>query len=135
MEYTNYKKEFQIPTKICVEAKRYMKHILDQIKKNQIQIIGLDYGGLTLMAWTYHTWVEATTIIEDEGMIVNETNARNTSITKVHPAVKIQYDAHAQLRLLMIEYGLTPKSRGRVDAIQGNLFDLSPELQKFKIAQ
>jgi len=128
-------KDFQIPTKICVEAKRFMKHLLDQIKQNQIQIIGLDHGGLTLIAWTYHTWVEATTTVEDEGMIVRETNARNTSITKAHPAVKIQYDSIAQLRLLMIEYGLTPKSRGRVDAVQGNLFDLSPQLQKFSIAQ
>ena len=128
-------KEFQIPTKICVEAKRFMKHLLTQLKENQILIMGLDYGGLTLMAWAYHTWVEATSTIEDEGMIVRETNARNTTITKAHPAVKIQYDSIAQLRLLMVEYGLTPKSRGKVDAIQGNLFDVNPQLQKFKIVK
>jgi len=127
--------EFQIPTKICVEAKRFMKHLLDQLKENQIHILGLDHGGLTLMAWTYHTWVKAIAIIEKEGMVVTETNARNTTITKAHPAVKIAYDSNAQLKQWMVEYGLTLKSRGKVDAIQGNLFDLSPELEKFRIVK
>ena len=133
MEYTNYKKEFQIPTNICVEAKRFMKHILDQLKEHQIHILGLDYGGLTLMAWNYHHWVKAIEMIEKEGIVVTETNARNTTITKTHPAVKIAYDNNAQLKQWMVEYGLTLKSRGKVDAVQGNLFDLSPELEKFRI--
>ena len=134
----NLKKEFQIPTKICLEAKQYMKHLLSQLSEHGIAITGLDYGGLTLMAWTYHHWIKATDTIEAEGYIVQEENARGTTITKVHPAVKIQYDCNAQLRALLVEYGLTPKSRGRMDGRQGMIpFPLSDEnpLRKFKIVQ
>jgi len=126
-------KEFQIPTKICLEAKQFMKLLLQHLKDNRIMITGLDHGGLTLIAWTYHTWVQATEILSDESFIIEETNARNTTITKIHPAIKIQYDAAAQLRQLLVEYGLTPKSRGRVDALQGDLFEVPPQLSKFKI--
>ncbi|MBA7523483.1 hypothetical protein ES705_15610 [subsurface metagenome] len=130
-------KEFPIPTKICLEAKQFMKHLLKQLKDNGINVTGLDHGCLYLIAWTFHRLVRATQKIEDEGEIIKEVTARGNRITKTHPAIKIEYDSRAQLTRLLVEFGLTLKSSGRLeDAKQGNLFEeCPPGLQKFRIVK
>lgn len=128
-------KEFHIPTQICLEAKQFMKQLLRHLADNYIAITGLDHAGLILISWSYHNYIVATRLIEDEGMILREVNARNTAITKSHPAIKVQYDSNAQLQQLLKEYGMTPKSRGVVDGKQGRLFDddINSPLGKFNI--
>lgn len=128
--------EFKIiPTEICLEAKQFMKYLLQQLKDNGVMITSLDHAGLYLIAWTFHSFVKATKTIESEGSIIKERNNKNTTILKPHPAKKMQYDANAQLTKLLIEYGLTPRARGRVDATQGDLFESPPELRKFEIVK
>lgn len=127
-------KEFHIPTKICLEAKQFMKQLLEHLEDNYVAISGLDHAGLTLISWSYSNYIEATRLIETEGMIVREVNARNSSITKPHPAIKIQYDSNTQLRLLLMEYGMTPKSRGVIDGKQYKLpFEKDSPLGKFNV--
>ena len=125
--------KFKIPAKVCLEAKHFMKDLLVQLDLNGVDITGLDHMGLTLMTWSYHNFVQARKVLQAEGLVVRERDARNTTITKPHPAVKIQYDANAQLRQLLVEYHLTPRSRGRSDASQLDLFKKNPQLEKFKV--
>jgi len=124
-------KSFQIPTEICREAKQFMKRVTRHMEERGVAIREGDHGGLELMAWTYHHWFKANETVNKEGYIVKETNARGTAITKIHPAVKIAYDCNAQLRQLLVEYGLTPKSRNAVGGIQGDLWKQNPQLSKF----
>lgn len=99
-----------------------MKALLKSLENQGIQWNGLDNGILNLIAYEYHKWSESRNLVMKEGFVLREKNARNAGVTKPHPAVKIMYDAASQLRLLFVEFGLTPKSRGKVDALQGQLF-------------
>lgn len=115
--------EYRVPGDICDEAKLYMKALFISMKEYGIQWNGLDNGILNLIAYEYHKWCKAKDILMTDKLVLKESNARNVGVSKAHPAIKIMYDATSQLRLLYIEFGLTPKSRGNVDALQGKLFD------------
>jgi len=115
--------DYTIPSDIGTEARQYMKALLKSLDDQGIQWNGLDNGILNLIAYEYHKFVESRDLVMKEGFVLRERNARNAGVTKPHPAVKIMYDATSQLRLLYIEFGLTPKSRGKVDALQRQLFN------------
>jgi P27 family predicted phage terminase small subunit len=128
------KKEFHIPTDICLDAKKYMKQLLQELRDKGIEITILDHVSLELIANTYDLWLDATNTYKKEGNIISETNARNTTITKPHPAIKIAFDSGAQLRKLLLDYGLTLGTKIRIDALQGDLFEeIPPQLQKFRV--
>ncbi len=118
--------DYVIPADICDEAKRYMNALFVSMKNYGVQWNGLDNGILNLIAYEYHKWVTARNLCMSEKFVIREKNARNVGITKPHPAVKIMYDASAQLRLLYIEFGLTPKARGKADPLQIKLFESQP---------
>lgn len=124
--------KYKIPVKLCAEARGYMKGLMHQLHDQQIGINGLDFLALDQLAWTIHTYSKARAEVMKEGYVVKETNARNTTIRKPHPAVKIMYDSNAQMIKLLMLFGLTPKSRGNVNALQGKL-PMSPGLDKFKL--
>lgn len=109
-----------------------MKALLKELVEQQIGVNGLDNIALDQLAYTIHTYSVARKEVMKEGFVVKETNARNTTIRKPHPAVKIMYDSNAQMIKLLQQFGLTPKSRGNVNALQGKL-PLTPELDKFKL--
>lgn len=122
--------DFKIPTKICLEAKQYMKGLLQQLEEHQIGVNGLDHLALEQIAYTYHTWAVARKAVLKEGYILKEKNARNAGVSKPHPAVKIMYDANAQLTKLVQLFGLSPKSRGSIGNLQLHL-PMNPALDKF----
>ena len=105
--------DFVIPVEICEKAKDYMKGLLKSIKDNHITITSLDNGALMLIAYTYHDYMEAMETLANSKKVIKETNARNTVITKAHPAVKMKLDAQVQLQKLLAEFHLTPRSRNR----------------------
>ena len=123
-------KDFPVPADICPAAKNYMKALLHELTENMIDYNGLDYLALELIAYTYHTYITAKDLVLKENYVVKERNARNAGISKPHPAVKIMYDANSQLTRLVQEFGLTPKSRGNLNNLQGKLA-FNPALDKF----
>lgn len=104
-------KEFKIPAGICSEAKQYVKSLLQELKNNEVEITTVDYLGLEIIAHTYDLFIEATAIIEKEGMTIKE----NDGSTKIHPAIQIQYNFKTELNKWIEQYELT-----------------TGELQKFK---
>jgi len=85
----------------------------------------LDTSALTLISNTYDTYIKATKILLKEGLIINTTTKAGDSI-KAHPAVKIQLDAQVQLTKLLIEFGLTPKSRKDIVSQKDKYETMSP---------
>lgn len=76
-------KNYKPPAGICEEAKQYFKNLLQELDYNCIII----KSPFDIIAWTYHHWMEATSIIEKEGLVIKE-----NGITKIHPAIQIQHD-------------------------------------------
>lgn len=72
----------------------------------------VDLFALELLAETLATASDAAAVIRAEGM----TSKTADGNAKGHPATKILETARAQASRLMIEFGLTPRSRGSVDA-------------------
>lgn len=125
------KTDYTIPEDICLKAIQNMSRLLAHLEENK-KIKCIDFAELDLIAYTYDDMIEAIEIIKKEGRVVKEITARGNRVTKSHPAVKIKADCMLRLIRLYADFGLNPKSRGEVDAKQGNLFsDISPELQKF----
>jgi P27 family predicted phage terminase small subunit len=122
---------YRIPKGLCPEARAYMKHILTEMETENIGVKNLDQLALDQLAWTIHTYTKAKKEVLKEGFVVKETNARNTTIRKPHPAVKIMYDSNAQMIKLLQMFGMTPKSRGASGQIRLPLE--GDPLKKFKI--
>lgn len=123
---------YQIPVNLHPKARQNMKRLLAHLEENK-KIKSIDFAELDLIAYTYDDMIESIEIIRKEGRVVKEITARGNRVTKSHPAVKIKADCMLRLIRLYSDFGLNPKSRGEIDAKQGNLFDdLSPALQKFR---
>lgn len=103
-----------IPSKISSKSKRFMRELMSVLDEKAVHTT-LDKSAIQLIAHTYDNWLQATEMLEKDGLtIYNYTSAgRNL---KAHPAVKIQLDAQIQLTKLLIEFGLTPKSRKDVNS-------------------
>lgn len=103
-----------IPSKISSKSKRFMSTLLNVLDEKEIHTT-LDRAAIQLIAHTYDNWLCATEMLERDGLtIYNYTSAGKNM--KAHPAVKIQLDAQIQLTKLLIEFGLTPKSRKDVSS-------------------
>jgi len=105
----NQTRNRSIPSNITDKAKRFMKELLIVLEDKNIHTT-LDKTAISLLAHTYDNYIKATEMLEHDGLtLYNYTSAGKNM--KAHPAVKIQLDAQIQLTKLLIEFGLTPKSR------------------------
>lgn len=104
-----------IPSAVGNKTKTFMKELLQVLEDKSINT-ALDKTAIQLMAYTYDNYIKATEQLEQNGSltIYNYTSAGKN--LKAHPAVKIQLDAQIQLTKLLVEFGLTPKSRKDIDS-------------------
>jgi len=99
---------FEIFKNICPEAKKYIKNLLQELKDNGTGILSHEYLGIKLIGMTYHDLIEATKIIEKEGLTITEKDDTGTTYTKIHPAVQILHDDKLMLNQWIEEYELIP---------------------------
>ena len=66
-------------------------------------------------AWT--TWKGATQKIRQFGMVVK--NKQDGDLPIISPYVKIAHNAMSQMRALLVEFGMTPSSRVRIQVQPG----------------
>lgn len=71
-----------------------------------------DLRAFELLCETLATAAAAQATVAAEGLTIN-----GAGTVRTHPAVKIQEGARAQATRLLIEFGLTPRARGHVDAV------------------
>jgi P27 family predicted phage terminase small subunit len=115
-----------IPSSISNKAKRFMKDLLEVLDEKSIHT-KLDSAAISLLAHTYDNYIRATEMIEHDGLIVNSYSGTSKT-KKAHPAIKIQLDAQIQLTKLLVEFGLTPKSRKDIESAKAPATDSPLEL-------
>ena len=124
-QYQSVQRQKVIPTTISEGARKFMFRLLRTLEEKNIDS-KLDEAAIMLIANTYDTYLKATEILNREGLVVAViTNAGSNP--KAHPAVKIQNDAQSQLTRLLVEFGLTPKSRKETTAISKEDAQDTPE--------
>ena len=126
------KRNTLIPSKVCDRTKRFMRDLLEVLDQNNVHSV-LDKPAIQLLAYTYDNYIKATEMIEQSDIVVYHYTSTGKNL-KAHPAVKIQLDAQVQLTKLLIEFGLTPKSRKDIDSakVQPDASPLELFIQKHK---
>ena len=108
MEY----KKILLPDGLCETAEKYIKTVIDYLKKND-KLNAIDVGTLHLLATSYDQYLKANELIAKDGLVVP--GAKNSIIP--HPAVRIAKDAKSMALNLMSQMGLTLKSRTKLNQI------------------
>lgn len=102
------------PSAIGGKAKKFMRELMVVLEDKNINT-ALDKAAISLIAHTYDNYIKATEILEHDGLTIYQYSGASKNI-RAHPAVKIQLDAQIQLTKLLVEFGLTPKSRKDIDS-------------------
>lgn len=88
-----------------------------KLYKELIILISNDNAlALNMLVITYSTYLEATEHLQLEGKVLQEFDYNNNPKTKPNPWVKIQLDSQIQLHKLIQEFGLTPKSKNKINS-------------------
>ncbi len=105
--------QLKIPHSVPSETRIYMRDLIKLLNAQDL-ITELDSGALKLLMQVHEKWIKSTKIIEDEGYVIADENARGTTCHKPHPALTIQKDATIQLTRLFAQFGLTPQARKKI---------------------
>jgi P27 family predicted phage terminase small subunit len=82
-------------------------------KLEAVGVLADSYGpALACYCETYSRWRKAEAMVRKQGMIVPTARGGH----QVHPALRVSRDASALMIRFLIEFGLTPSSRRRVQA-------------------
>lgn len=101
--------KYTIPKDIENDAAEYMTDVLSELKNKGI-LEEVDSAALTMLARNYSMFIKASKQLEIDGLTV--ISDRN-NITP-HPLIKIAKDAQTQAIKIMLEFGLTAKSRTKL---------------------
>lgn len=102
-------KKFTIPKDIESDAKVYMENVLEILESRGI-LENVDSAALTMLARNYSMFIKASKQLEIDGLTVKSDRGNISP----HPAIKIAKDAQTQAMKVMLEFGLTAKSRTKL---------------------
>lgn len=100
--------DYIIPKDIEKDAKVYIQNVIKQLE-NTGMLENVDSAALTMLARNYSMFIKASKQLEDEGLTVTSDRGNIAP----HPAIKIAKDAQTQAMKVMLEFGLTAKSRSK----------------------
>ncbi len=119
--------KYTIPKDIENDAAEYMTDVLSELKNKGI-LEEVDSAALTMLARNYSMFIKASKQLEIDGLTV--ISDRN-NITP-HPLIKIAKDAQTQAIKIMLEFGLTAKSRTKLPKKDNEDGEVSPFEQFIK---
>ena len=105
--------KFKIPTDIEKEAKDYMKDVILMLEDNSL-MKNVDNAALTMLARNYSMFIKASKQLEKDGLTV----VSDRGNIAPHPAIKIAKDAQNSAMKVMMEFGLTAKSRSKLKGVK-----------------
>jgi P27 family predicted phage terminase small subunit len=125
--------------KIHPKAKAQMDEIIKFLTKDK-SIIKQDSTALVILSNSFSVYYQAIDILNRDGLVFEDENKvmepclpgmEPTFITRLrnikpHPALKIANDSQNQITKLLIEFGLTPRSRKKTTLIPKKIDALSP---------
>ena len=129
--YTNlYRKEkamskFTMPTHLQKEARDYMKDVIAMLTDNGV-MEDVDVAALNMLAHNYNTFIVANKQLQKDGLTVTSDRGNISE----HPLIKVAKDAQTQAMKVMVEFGLTAKSRAKLPQMENADSELSP-LEQF----
>ena len=94
------------------ETRDYIDKVLDYlIKTGKLNVI--DNGALYMLADTYNTYIKASKLLKEEGLIsISDRGNKN-----IHPAYNIMKSSIAQAVVILRDFGLSLYSRGKLKVI------------------
>jgi P27 family predicted phage terminase small subunit len=101
--------KYVIPEDIENDAAEYMTDVLSELENRGI-LEEVDSAALTMLARNYSMFIKASKQLEIDGLTV--TSDRGNIVP--HPLIKIAKDAQTQAMKVMLEFGLTAKSRTKL---------------------
>lgn len=107
------KYKFQIPENIEEETKYFIGIIIDNLE-SQNRLDETYEGGLRMLTKAYDTYIKCNKKLDEEGFIM-VSDRGNQSISAYYLIAK---DAHKQVLQLIQEFGLSPKSSGKLKVIE-----------------
>ena len=84
----------------------------------------VDDTSLELLAMAYQEWYSAELKLMKEGRIYETFAANGAKVLKPHPAAAQSSDAWRRIRMMLIEFGLTPASRSKLERPEGRTLDI-----------
>ena len=84
----------------------------------------VDDTSLELLAMAYQEWYSAELKLMKEGRIYETFASNGAKVLKPHPAAAQSADAWRRIRRMLIEFGLTPASRSKLERPEGRTLDI-----------
>ena len=84
----------------------------------------VDDTSLELLAMAYQEWYSAELKLMKEGRIYEPFASNGAKVLKPHPAAAQSADAWRRIRMMLIEFGLTPASRSKLEKPEGRTLDI-----------
>ena len=106
-------KEFTIPKDIEADAKVYIENVLSKLESSGM-LENVDNAALTMLARNYSMFIKASKQLEKDGLTV----VSDRGNIAPHPAIKIAKDAQNSAMKVMMEFGLTAKSRSKLKGVK-----------------
>lgn len=103
------KLNISIPEDYCQEAKDALTDMLAILNKDTT-VSKIDEAALNLLGGYMNLYYTAEAVIRKEGAIRHK---KNSAVCLIHPAVKVMNEAGQKMYRLMIEFGMTPRSRDK----------------------
>lgn len=110
------KYKFNIPSNIQEETKYFINIIVSNLE-SQGRLDETYEGGLTMITKAYDTYIKCNKKLDEEGYIM-VSDRGNQSISAYYLIAK---DAHKQVLQLIQEFGLSPKSSGKLKFIENEV--------------
>lgn len=105
--------DLSVPDGLSVEASKHWQVVARQLHDARI-LTELDTHALCLYCEAYSKWMEANNNIAKYGMVVKSPNGFPVQ----SPYLSISNKAFEQMKGIMVEFGMTPSSRTRVQAAE-----------------
>lgn len=107
------KKEYKPPKGLLKETREFMQSIVERLRQ-QSSLEDIYFGALDMLAHNYDGYIRAVREYTRDGLTVP--GSRGT--LQRHPSIKTANDHQSKVVQLMQEFGLTPRSRERIQALK-----------------
>lgn len=105
--------KYKIPNEIENEARLYMEEVVSMLEERGV-MENIDTAALNMLARNYSTFIRASKRVEKDGMMITN----NKGNLEAHPMIKVAKDAQVQAMKVMVEFGLTAKSRKKLPMME-----------------
>lgn len=117
------KPKLKVPSFLQAKGKLMYERACGQLHSLGL-LSSVDDTALELLAMAYQEWYQAELMLKREGRVYETVSSNGAKIIKPHPAAAQSADAWRRIRLMLIEFGLTPASRTKLELPENRTLDI-----------